>query len=359
MKRAVLLIAMLGAGLASGAVVFKGVQVHNVAELVREKDGRMSLRRIPARAEAAMGEQGRRMNAGNTGVELRFVMKGDEVRLRLGGATDASFSRLTVYHGDIIGDWPELYKNVAGRNAEIVIRKPKNLAELRAVSARQHGRFDAAVVRLVVPSGDLCIIDVVGEVEPPPSEMVPRKTYLAYGSSITHGSNALAIEECFASRVGRGLGADVRNLGFAGSARMEPEVADCIADCPFDLATLEMGINILGTDPAEFERRVRYFVRRIGESHPQARIFVIDVFGNRCGERAQAQAVVFRSVVRRVVDELKLPNVAYVSGLDLLPDDTEIAAGGTHPTPRGHELIARELLKRFELAEGQVRQVGL
>lgn len=330
-----------------GDVVFKGVQIHGVADLEPEADGLYSFRRAGKGVHLALAYQGRTMNAGSTGVEFRFVMKGDSVKLRLGTPADDAFTRLTVYHGDIIGDWPELNKGVLGRDCEITIKNLGAREDLRAEAKAQGHRFDPSVVRLVLPWGRVGIRDVVGDVEPPPPELCPKTTYLAYGSSITHGSNALAMETCYASLVGEGLKADVRNLGFAGAAGMEPEMADFIAELPFDYATLEMGINVLGMDPAEFERRVRYFVRRVAESHPRAKILAIDVFGNRLGANGRAQAAVFRAIVQRVVAELALANVTYVNGLDLLADGQDMSVGGAHPAPAGHARIARGILARL------------
>lgn len=329
-----------------GGVVFKGVQVFNVSDLVREADGRFAFRRAPIGVHAAFGKQGQAMNEGTTGVEFRFVLKGDSVKLRLGMPADDSHARFTVYHGDMIGDWPELNKSAHGKDSEIVIRQVGNLAGLKAAAKARGDRFDPEVVRLVM-SGPVGLRDVIGAVEPPPEAMLPKRTYVAYGSSITHGSNALSIEECYASLVGKGLGADVRNLGFAGSAALEKEVADFIAGERFDFATLEMGINILGMKPEEFERRVRYFVHRIATSHPQAKVLAIDVFGNRMGRQGRAQAAAFRAIVKRVVGELALANVTYVNGLEILPDDIELCSGGVHPTPAGHAIIAKGLIAKF------------
>lgn len=331
----------------AGDVVFKGVQIHGVADLEPGADGLYSFRRAGKGVHLAMPNQGQAMNAGSTGVEFRFVMKGDSVKLRLGTPADDAFTRLTVYHGDIIGDWPELNKSVLGRDCEITIKNLGAREDLRSEAKAQGHRFDPSVVRLVLPWGRVGIRDVVGEVAPPPPELCPKRTYLAYGSSITHGSNALAMETCYASLVGAGLGADVRNLGFAGAARMEPEMAEFIAGLPFDYATLEMGINVLGMAPAEFETRVRYFVRRVAESHPQAKILAIDVFGNRLGAKGREQAAAFRAIVKRVVGELALPNVTYVDGLGLLADGQDMSVGGAHPAPAGHARIAQGILARL------------
>lgn len=55
-----------------------------------------------------------------------------------------------------------------------------------------------------------------------------EKTYLAYGSSITHGSLALAAPCSYPFQIARRLGCDYLNLGYAGSAYLEREMAEYI-----------------------------------------------------------------------------------------------------------------------------------
>ena len=327
---------------ADDGVVYKGMVVHNVADLVPTEDGRLVFRRAGTSVHGALGNQGRRMNESSTGVEFRFVIKGDSVKLRLGGPSARSVSQMRIHYGDIDGDWPNDVRTVIGTDDEIVIPR-KNAAR------RPGDRFDPSVVRLVLPHGNIGIRDVIGDIEPPGKSLLPEKTYLAYGSSITHGSNAYVMEECYASLVGKALDADVRNLGFSGSARMEPEMADFIAAQKFDFATLEMGVNVVDDMPEEeYERRVRYFVRRVAESHPRVRILAIDIFGWTTGRTSDAKAERYRAILRRVVAEIGCPNVTYVNGLDILPDNTEISLGnGVHPTPAGHRLIAENIVSRF------------
>lgn len=352
MKRIGILTALALSGTlleAASGTVFKGVCVHNVAELVPVEDGRQEFHRVSGKAHEALSDHGKKLNACNTGVEFRFVMKGDSVRLRLGGETDDAHANLRVYWGDIIADWPELTKVVHGRDCEIVLPRIRNLEALKAEARARGDRFDPEVVRLIPIGSALGLRDAEGAAEPPP-DMLPKKTYLAYGSSITHGSNALAPETCYASLVGADLGADVRNLGFAGSAWMEPEVADYIAGEDFDFASFEFGVNVLNRmKDDEFERRVRYFVKTVAASHPKARILVTDIFGNRMDASGKAVAARFREIVRRVVGALSLPNVRYANGLDLLPDGTGISVGSLHPAPDGHRRIATGILARFRV----------
>ncbi|UKI37142.1 MAG: hypothetical protein L6V93_02775 [Clostridiales bacterium] len=59
--------------------------------------------------------------------------------------------------------------------------------------------FSPSVVRIVFDRGYIELVDVIGDVEPPRAEMLPKKTFLCYGSSITHGSNAICYSNTWAS----------------------------------------------------------------------------------------------------------------------------------------------------------------
>lgn len=329
-------------------VVFQNVLLRNVSELVAEDDGLQRFRRVPQSIEPVLSAQGKRMNAGSTGVEIRFVLKGDTAEIRLGGPTDDTCATCLVYYGDYIADWPETEKTVRGRDTTLVIRRSPRQDILRRVAKEQGCRFDPDVVRIVLPHSALGIRSVTGDVVPPTPEQLPRKVYLAYGSSITHGSIATRQPMTYASLVGVRLRADVRNLGFAGSCRLEPEMADYLATQPFDFATIEMGINILGNNPVEFEQRVRYLLDKVTATHPKALILGIDVFRTEGTEKHMKDAVQYREIVARVIRELNRPNLVHVDGLAALPSATLLSEGFVHPAPEGHQAIAAYLSAQFE-----------
>lgn len=328
----------------STGILHQNLLFHNVDYLEPSTNGLMLIHRAPDSVDQVMGAQGKRMNRSNTGVEVRFVMKGDAVKLRFGGLSDETMAQILVYYGDFIADWPETSKYVCGRDGTIVIRRSPRLGKMKTVAAQHGRRFDPEVVRLVLPHGRLGFKSVEGEVEPPKSTQMPGKIYLAYGSSITHGSIGCLMPFNYASLVGERLGTDVRNLGFAGSALMEREMADFISEQDFDYISLEMGINGLAIPPEEYERRVRHFVAAVADSHPEARVLAIDVFRFVGDERGQFRAARFREILARVVKELARPNVVYVNGLDALPKDNLLSEGFVHPSPAGHRAIADHLL---------------
>lgn len=328
-------------------VLFKGVEIHNVAELV-PTNGLYRFSRVDARARASMEGRTRPRAFCSTGVELRFCLRSPEARIVMGGLGPSVHETCQVYRGDFAVDWPDATRTVVGERTEWVFRKTPD-EHLRRRVEKFGCRYDPDVIRVILPqSADLGIRDVIGDVIPPPPEKLPARTYLAYGSSITHGSCAGQILRCYASLVGEALAVDVRNVGLAGSAFMQPEMADFIAGESFDLCSLEMGVNTLGRMSSdEYERRVRYMVRRVAESHPGARILAIDVFRTELSAEALERAKGCRRILERVVRELALPNVTYVNGLDALPERGALTTGPLHPSPQGHAAIAAHLVPLF------------
>ena len=342
-------LALLSALPSRADVVYQNVLLRNVSELVADEDGLQRFRRVPSSVHSVLSEQGKKMNAGNTGVEIRFVLEGDKAIIRLGCEKAESTATCYVYYGDFIADWPETEKVVLGRDTSLTIRRSTRRDYLRRAYQDCGGRFEPDVVRIVLPHGAIGIRSVEGDVRPPTENEVPRRVYLAYGSSITHGSVATQQPMSYASLVAAQLGADIRNLGFAGSCRLEREMADYIAAQPFDYASLEMGINILNMDPVEFEKRVRYLLDKVSATHPNALILAIDVYRTLGDEKHLADAENFRKIVARVVKDLNRANVMHVSGLEALPSVSLLSEGFVHPAPEGHRAIADCLVNHFKL----------
>ena len=325
-------------------MLYRNIEVFGASEAVPFEDGTVFLR-LPQKVEESLSDHGKKMNRGATGVEFRFVIRSGEARIRCRNASGAEFSRLHVYYGDFCGDWTETELTVKGEYTDIVIRPAQNLPRLREIAGEYRHRFSPDVVR-VIPGAALCIQSIEGDLVPPLPGQVPAKKLIAYGSSITHGSMSLAHPQDFVFCLGENLGADAWNLGLAGAARLEREVADYLAEeTAYDILLLEMGINILSIDGEDFRERVRYFVRRTAESHPAAAVFAADVFC--CGHdwSGNEKPALFRRIVRDTVRELALPNVRYINGLTVLPDISGMTTGLTHPGPRAIRQMTENLTR--------------
>ena len=197
------------------------------------------------------------------------------------------------------------------------------------------------------------------EVEPMRSA---RRVWLHHGSSISHGSNAthpLGTWPAVASRLG---GVELINMGFGGSALLDPFTARTIRDTPADAISLKLGINLLNTDLMRlraFVPAVHGFLDTIRDGHPETPILVVspifcgihentpgpgafdmEAIGRgemrfiSTGDPAEVAAgkltlVVIRRELQRIVKARGDSNLHYLDGLELY-GETDAA---THPLP--------------------------
>ncbi|MFJ7199959.1 MULTISPECIES: GDSL-type esterase/lipase family protein [unclassified Streptomyces] len=222
-----------------------------------------------------------------------------------------------------------------------------------------------------------------------PVEKTPdsgRRVWLHHGSSISHGSNAAhptAIWPALAAARGR---VDLVNLGFGGSALLDPFTARAMRDAPADLISVKVGINIVNSDVMRlraFSPAVHGFLDTIREGHPTTPLLVVspvlcpvqedtpgplapDFDGGALrfkatGDPAERAAgrltlTIIREELARIVGQRSAddPNLHYLDGRDLygeqdyaefpLPDEV-------HPDPAGHRRIG-ENFGRLAFGEG-------
>jgi hypothetical protein len=213
-----------------------------------------------------------------------------------------------------------------------------------------------------------------------------RRVWLHHGSSISHGSNAAhptAIWPALAASRGQ---VELVNLGFGGSALLDPFTARAMRDTPADLISLKVGINIVNGDVMRlraFVPAVHGFLDTVREGHPTTPLLVVSpilcpvhedtpgplapdfdggtVRFKATGDPAERAAgrltlnvirdALARIVAQRAADDAHLH---YLDGRDLygeqdyaefpLPDEV-------HPDPAGHRRIG-ENFARLVFADG-------
>ncbi|MDT0466646.1 GDSL-type esterase/lipase family protein [Streptomyces gibsoniae] len=213
-----------------------------------------------------------------------------------------------------------------------------------------------------------------------------RRVWLHHGSSISHGSNAThptAIWPALAAAQG---GVELVNMGFGGSALLDPFTARAMRDAPADLISVKVGINIVNADVMRlraFTPAVHGFLDTIREGHPATPLLVVspilcpvqedtpgplapDFDGGTLRFKATgdpAERAAGRLTLNAVRDELARiveqraaddPNLHYLDGRDLygerdhaefpLPDEV-------HPDPAGHRRIG-ENFGRLAFGDG-------
>ncbi|MEU4690709.1 GDSL-type esterase/lipase family protein [Actinoplanes sp. NPDC023714] len=200
--------------------------------------------------------------------------------------------------------------------------------------------------------------------------------WVHHGSSISHGSNALAPSGIWPAVAARRAGVELRNLGFGGSAMVDPFVARVIRDGPADYISVKLGINVVNLDAMRlraFVPAVHGFLDTIRDGHPgvplilispifcgiheetpgpgaidpasigtgQVRFTATGTPGDVALGRLTLQVIrrELRSLAeRRAADE----NLHYLDGLHLYgPEDAaELPLlDGLHPSPEAHERI--------------------
>lgn len=222
-----------------------------------------------------------------------------------------------------------------------------------------------------------------------PVEQAPdsgRKVWLHHGSSISHGSNAThptAIWPALAAAQG---GVELINMGFSGSALLDPFTARAMRDTPADLISVKIGINLVNADLMRlraFSPAVHGFLDTIREGHPVTPLLVVspilcplqedtpgplapDFDGGTLrfkpsgdpAERAAGRLTlnVIRDELARIVEQRAAddPHLHYLDGRNLygeadyaevpLPDEI-------HPDPAGHRRIG-ENFGRLAFGDG-------
>jgi len=222
--------------------------------------------------------------------------------------------------------------------AQLIARAPKGIVltggdsrELRADTLP----FDPELFRLVLPSARCLFEGVEGDIEPPRAADLPGKTWLAYGSSITHGSLGLMMPYSYPFRIAQKLGCDHFNMGFAGAAHLEKEVAEYIVSRKdWDFASVEMGVNMVGGyTPEQFEERVDAFTSILAQDGRP--VFATDIFGHNI-PNVQEKAELFRAIVRKYAQK----RLIFTEGLELLNNPAFISEDLVHPSLEGLAQIA-------------------
>lgn len=313
----------------------QNIRFHNVEEL-EPVEGGWLLRRVGAAARARISP-GVQENCFATGIELRFTMPDGAVDLLLKTIPQAEAATAHIFFGSFQGGWEYSSKNFGADVTRIHIEYPAKLATLRRITAEKQLAFAPEVVRVVLPYVPVIFAGVEGRTALPAADQLPQKTYLAYGSSITHGSLSLIQPDCYVFRNAQALGVDYLNLGFAGNALMEEEMANyLVSRRDWDFASVEMGINTterVKEFPLEvFEERIDRFTAVLARD-PRP-VFATSFF--RYLDEDTDRTDKMRRIVRRYAAE----RLIFTDGLQLLDDETLISADGTHPDARGQEQIA-------------------
>ena len=173
----------------------------------------------------------------------------------------------------------------------------------------------------------------------PVREAGRRPPVCFYGTSIVQGGCASRPGMAYPSIIGRSMGLECLNLGFSGSARCEPEIAEILSRLDARAFVLDPLPN-MGADT--IPSRLGQLVRTLRGAHPGAPIVLVEhVRPSRpVPDDGWLKA---NALLGRLVAELRdagLGALPVVRAADLLGDDGEATVDGIHPTDLGFSRMA-------------------
>ena len=165
-----------------------------------------------------------------------------------------------------------------------------------------------------------------------------------YGSSITQGGCASRPGNAYQGFVSRALDLDQINLGFSGSGRGEPVMADHIASLKMCAFVLDYDHN--APDPEHLEKTHYPLYKKVRDAHPDIPILCVSRpnydFSN---EPADAMRDVIRATVKRAVEEGD-KNIRFLDGETLFGTDfrRDCTVDGAHPNDLGFYRMAQAMI---------------
>jgi hypothetical protein len=151
-----------------------------------------------------------------------------------------------------------------------------------------------------------------------------------YGTSITQGSSASRPGLSFTNIVGRRRGTPIVNLGFSGSGKMEPEMAELLAEIDARLYVLDCLWNM--TDEM-IKERAEPFVRILHAKRPNTPILLLEDSNVHC-VCPTSKGRIIRAVVEKLSSE-GLTGLRFQDNRNMLGTDREGTVDGCHPNDIG------------------------
>lgn len=290
--------------------------------------------RFPERAKASIPAPVWNLSQHSAGLFIRFRTDASTIRAahRVTGAlsmphmTTVGSSGLDLYAKDPQGAWrwAGISRPSASCYTNILLNGiSKTLRDYTLYLPLYNGTASLAVG---VPAGSSF------EALPP----VPgEKPVVYYGTSIAHGCSASRPGMAYTAILGRRLGITVVNLGFSGNGRMEPELADLLAEIDAAAYVLDCLPNM---SDAQITERTEPFVRRLRAARPDIPVILVDgrphtnawLKPDNHGQRNK----LYRAAYDRLTAD-GFTRLSFVDGLSLFGDDGEGAVDGSHPTDIG------------------------
>nr|MDO8110491.1 SGNH/GDSL hydrolase family protein [Candidatus Sigynarchaeota archaeon] len=173
-----------------------------------------------------------------------------------------------------------------------------------------------------------------------------------YGSSITHGASADRPGITYPALIARALNFDFINMGFGGSGKGEPAVADLLASIPnVGAYVLDWGINLCSPQEVNLiHDRYHPLLKKVKKAHPDVPVLIVNLqdAGPKVDKTMPVTLEIIRKEIKRVYDaEIAAgnDNLWYVDGRDIIggPKGFDLTIDRVHPHQGGFYRYAEKL----------------
>jgi hypothetical protein len=311
--------------------------------------------RLPRRAEGRVSPDNWRLSFCSAGIVVRFTADSPVIavrwKLREPWIEDVSQIQSPVGYAGV-----DLYTRHDGRWRWLSAGWPgaKLDSEMTLVTEVPAGAREYALYLPLITGVERAEIGAVGS--PVGSAMAQAssltravsqaKSLIFYGTSIVHGACASRAGMAYPAILGRRLERPTINLGFCGSAKMEPAIGKLLAELDPAVYVIDCLPNMV--EPMITER-CEPLVRTLRAARPGTpivlvesiiyeRAYLVAAHRNRCTN----SNVALRAAYERLRDA-GVTNLHLVPGANLLGGDGEATVDGTHPTDLGFTRIADAL----------------
>ncbi len=331
-----------------GAQPAKNVQWHELGEkfTVEGKawtDTGRRFDRLPAKAEKLVRPAVWGLSHDSAGMSLRFVTDAETLHAKW---TVLRPNRMAMTHMPATGvSGLDLYVRDAGQWRWLAVGRPADAGDNEKIlfegltrEKREYLLYlplynGLETIQLGTPPGAV--------LEPAPARS--KSPIVFYGTSILQGGCASRPGMAYPSILGRRLDWPTVNLGFSGNGKMEPEMAELLAELDPAVYVLDALPNL---DADSAQERVEPFIKRLRQAHPTTPIVLVENvhYGDQGFiEKRRLRSIEVNRHLREVFDRLKKAGdkkLHYVTSALLLSGDGEDTVDGTHPTDYGFARMA-------------------
>lgn len=292
--------------------------------------------RLPARAEKTVRAAVWGLSRHSAGLCVRFVTDATTIHAKWTLTSD----RLAMPHMPATGvSGLDLYVRKGNRWHWLGVGRPaQKTNEQMLASGLEPGQHEFLLY--------LPLYNGVSSVEvgvPKGSQLTKAPAYkhkpiVFYGTSITQGGCASRPGMVHTAILGRWLDCPIINLGFSGNGRMEPEVAELLAELDVAAYVIDCLPNMSAKEVAE---RTEPLVHILRKARPSTPIVLVE-------DRTYANAPVLpavkarnessRAALKKAFANLQAAGVKglhYLPGEHLIGDDGEGTVDSSHPTDLG------------------------